>query len=62
LAIRPYLQGEQRPDYVLLLNPDTVIRPQAIAKLVEFMDCHPKVGITGSRLETTLSRKSGQES
>ncbi len=51
LAIRPYLHGEQRPDYVLLLNPDTVIRPQAIAKLVEFMDHHPKVGITGSRLE-----------
>jgi N-acetylglucosaminyl-diphospho-decaprenol L-rhamnosyltransferase len=40
-----------RPTYVHLLNPDTVVRPGAIAALVEFMDSHPQVGIAGSRLE-----------
>lgn len=39
------------PDYVLLLNPDTIVRPGAIESLVRFMGAHPKVGIAGSRLE-----------
>lgn len=38
-------------DYVLLLNPDTVVQPGAIRALVEFMDAHPRAGIAGSRLE-----------
>jgi GT2 family glycosyltransferase len=50
-AIRPLLEGPNSPDYVLLLNPDTVVRPGAIRALVEFMDAHPRVGIAGSRLE-----------
>lgn len=37
--------------YVLLLNPDTVVREGALAELVRFMDAHPRVGIAGSRLE-----------
>ena len=37
VAIRPALASENPPDYVLLLNPDTVIRPKAIASLVQFM-------------------------
>lgn len=40
-----------RPDYVLLLNPDTVAHPGSISKLVEFMDATPSAGIAGSRLE-----------
>jgi GT2 family glycosyltransferase len=28
-------------DYVLLLNPDTVVQPDALAALVAFMDTHP---------------------
>lgn len=51
VAIRPALESEHPPEYVLLLNPDTLIRPQAISKLIEFMQQHPEVGITGSRLE-----------
>ena len=39
------------PNYVLLLNPDTVVRPGAISALLEFMDQHHDVGIAGSRLE-----------
>jgi GT2 family glycosyltransferase len=50
-AIRPALAGGDPPEYVLLLNPDTVVRPGAIGALVEFMDANPGVGIAGSRLE-----------
>lgn len=50
-AIGPALQSPNPPDYVLLLNPDTIIRLGAIRALVDFMDAHPNVGIAGSRLE-----------
>ncbi len=38
-------------EYVILLNPDTVVLSGAIKSLAEFMDAHPLVGIAGSRLE-----------
>jgi GT2 family glycosyltransferase len=50
-AIRPALEGDDKPQYVLLMNPDTVIRPGAVAELMKFMDAWPDVGIAGSRLE-----------
>jgi N-acetylglucosaminyl-diphospho-decaprenol L-rhamnosyltransferase len=50
-AIRPILASPDAPPYILLLNPDTVVRPGALKALVEFMDVNPKVGIAGSRLE-----------
>ncbi|GAB4383319.1 MAG: glycosyltransferase family 2 protein [Elainellaceae cyanobacterium] len=50
-AIRAVLALEQPPDYVLLLNPDTVVHARALSALVAFMDQHPDVGIAGSRLE-----------
>ena len=37
-------------DYVLLLNPDTVVRPAAIEALAGFMEEHPEAGICGGRL------------
>lgn len=40
-----------KSEYVLLLNPDTVVRAGAIRALVEFADRHPEVGIFGARLE-----------
>jgi N-acetylglucosaminyl-diphospho-decaprenol L-rhamnosyltransferase len=39
------------PSYVYLLNPDTQVRPGAIASLVRFMQAHPQVGIVGSGFE-----------
>ena len=36
---------------MLLLNPDTVVRPGAIGRLVAFLDEHPQAGLAGSRLE-----------
>ena len=40
-------------DYVLLLNPDTVVHPGAIAALAAFLDAHPRVGAVGPRLLNT---------
>ncbi len=40
-------------DYVLLLNPDTVVHPGAIATLAAFLDAHPRVGAVGPRLLNT---------
>jgi N-acetylglucosaminyl-diphospho-decaprenol L-rhamnosyltransferase len=50
-AILPALASATSPRYVLLLNPDTVIRPGAVHALVEFMERNPGVGLSGSRLE-----------
>jgi N-acetylglucosaminyl-diphospho-decaprenol L-rhamnosyltransferase len=37
-------------EYVLILNPDTVVGPGALAALLEVMDEHPEVGICGPAL------------
>lgn len=37
--------------YILFLNPDTVLRPNALADMIEFMDDHPDVGVSSPRLE-----------
>jgi GT2 family glycosyltransferase len=38
------------PRYVLVLNPDTLVRPDALGQMVQFMDAHPEVGVCGPRL------------
>ncbi len=50
-AVRRALGSDDPPEFVLLLNPDTVLRPNAIQALVSFMRNHPDAGIAGSRLE-----------
>ncbi|MCC6422275.1 MAG: glycosyltransferase family 2 protein [Phycisphaerales bacterium] len=50
-AIKVLLQSDVRPDYILLLNPDTLARDEAVAALLDFMEKHPHIGIAGSRLE-----------
>lgn len=50
-GIRAALESQAPPDYILLLNPDTVCRPGAIRALVEFMDERPRAGIAGSLLQ-----------
>ena len=37
-------------DYVLLLNPDTVVKTNAISELINFLDNNPDAGIAGARL------------
>jgi N-acetylglucosaminyl-diphospho-decaprenol L-rhamnosyltransferase len=51
VIIRPALQSADPPEYIVLLNADTVVRPNAFKVLVDFMDEHLDVGIAGSRLE-----------
>ena len=36
--------------YVLILNPDTEVRPGALAALTRFMDSNPAAGIAGAKL------------
>ncbi len=45
LAIR-----ESRGEYVLLLNPDTVVGETVIREALAFMDAHPKAGGAGVRM------------
>jgi N-acetylglucosaminyl-diphospho-decaprenol L-rhamnosyltransferase len=42
----------RRPDYVYLLNPDTQVRPGAVATLLDFMQSRPDVGLAGPSFET----------
>ncbi|HSL29854.1 MAG TPA: glycosyltransferase family 2 protein [Anaerolineales bacterium] len=37
-------------DYILLLNPDTLVSPGALQALVDFMNEHPEAGAAGARL------------
>lgn len=39
-----------RARYILLLNPDTVVLPDALDELVRFLDRNPQAGAAGSRL------------
>lgn len=41
---------EARARYALLLNPDTIVPPTALAEMVRFMDEWPKAGVAGPRL------------
>jgi N-acetylglucosaminyl-diphospho-decaprenol L-rhamnosyltransferase len=36
--------------YYLLLNPDTVLPPDALKRMLEFMETHPDVGMAGPKL------------
>jgi GT2 family glycosyltransferase len=49
LALRQLATAEP-PRYVLLLNPDTEVRPGALRTLFDYMEARPQVGVTGARL------------
>ncbi len=49
------LQGEGRgegglPEYILLLNPDTEVQPDAVVTLLRFIRAHPRAGVVGAQL------------
>ena len=50
-AIASALADSHRPDYFLLLNPDTLVHDGAIPALIDFLESHREIGIAGSRLE-----------
>lgn len=48
-------------DYVLLLNPDTIVAEDTLPNCVTFMDSHPNVGAVGTRMQDvtgTFARES----
>jgi GT2 family glycosyltransferase len=55
LALRPLL-AEVEPDqdrrhaYILLLNPDTVVAPETLMRMVDFLEAHPEAGAVGPKL------------
>jgi len=50
LIVRQALASADPPEYVLLLNADTLVKDGALETLVDFMDCHPRAGIAASQL------------
>ena len=42
---------DQNPQFVWLLNPDTIVLPKALVELENFLDRHPAAGIAGGRAE-----------
>jgi hypothetical protein len=43
-------QPSEIPRYALLLNPDTVVPPDAFARMIQLMDDHPDFGVGGPKL------------
>jgi len=41
---------EAKGEYLLILNPDTLVLPHSIDLLIRFMDSHPDVGICGPQV------------
>jgi GT2 family glycosyltransferase len=39
------------PRFVLYLNPDTIVRPNGLRPLLDFLAAHPAAGIAGARME-----------
>lgn len=59
LALREILALAPAPPFTLLLNPDTVLPPDALAQMRAFFDAHPEAGIAGPKLvmaDGTLDR------
>ncbi len=50
LALRPILTGSAAPDYIMLLNNDTVVPAGALDGLVGYLEAHPAVGAVGPKL------------
>lgn len=42
--------SRSRGRYVLLLNPDTILREKVLEKMVFFMEQHPRAGAVGAKL------------
>lgn len=42
---------KNQPEFVLLLNPDTALKENALSTLIDFLQSHGAAGIAGSRLE-----------
>lgn len=50
MSLNPYPLTPAAPRYALLLNPDTILPPNALVDMLAFMDDHPDAGIAGPKL------------
>ncbi len=50
LGIRYFQTHSPAPRYILLLNPDTEVPPDGIARMVAYLDSHPEAGVAGPKL------------
>lgn len=50
LALRRFVYDADAPEYVLLLNNDTVVPPGALDGLVDYLEAHDAVGVVGPKL------------
>ncbi|MBC7228627.1 MAG: glycosyltransferase family 2 protein [Thermoflexales bacterium] len=50
LRLLGFPDGADAPRYALLLNPDTELPPDALAKMLAFLDAHPEAGVAGPKL------------
>lgn len=49
-ALQEMQRCSRPPRYFLLLNPDTVVPADALQRMIDFMDQHPRLGAAGPRL------------
>lgn len=50
LGLREFLARQDPPRALLLLNTDTVVPPEALRGLMDFLDAHPEAGVVGPKL------------
>jgi len=50
---------QARGRYILLLNPDTELPPDALTRFVDFLETHPQVGAAGPRLQGPTGKIQG---
>jgi GT2 family glycosyltransferase len=50
LRLLGFPDSADAPRFALLLNPDTELPPDALAKMLAFMDAHPEAGVVGPKL------------
>jgi GT2 family glycosyltransferase len=50
LALREYLARPDPPRALMLLNTDTVVPPDSLKLMMDFLDAHPDAGVVGPKL------------
>lgn len=50
LALREFMARPNPPRALMLLNTDTVVPPDALERMMNFLDAHPDAGIVGPKL------------
>jgi GT2 family glycosyltransferase len=51
LALAQLLRATPAPEFLWLLNPDTIVQPGAVRTLLAFMQAHPRCGLLGPQLQ-----------